>query len=58
MDWYIFHLGDMWIYSLDWLIKKNEKNEKNKKYLKFFLVAETLCFAGFASFEELPETKK
>lgn len=48
----------MWIYSLDWLIKKNEKNEKNKKNFKYFLVAETLCFVGFASFEELPETKK
>ena len=39
-------------------IKKAEKNEKNKKNIKYFLVAESLCFVGFATFEELPETKK
>ena len=38
--------------------KKAEKNEKNKKNFKYFLVAESLCFKGFATFEELPETKK
>ena len=38
--------------------KKSEKNEKNKKNFKYFLVAESLCFKGFASFRELPETKK
>ena len=56
----------MCIYSLDWLIKKItygtcekvEKNEKNKKNFKYFLVAEILCFVGFATFEELPENKK
>ena len=39
-------------------VKKAEKNEKNKKNFKYFLVAESLCFKGFASFRELPETKK
>ena len=39
-------------------MKKSEKNEKNKKNFKYFLVAEILCFVGFATFEELPETKK
>ena len=38
--------------------KKSEKNEKNKKNFKYFLVAESLYFSGFATFEELPETKK
>ena len=38
--------------------KKSEKNEKNKKNFKYFLVAESLCFKGFATFEELPENKK
>ena len=38
--------------------KKQKKNEKNKKNFKYFLVAESLCFKGFATFEELPETKK
>ena len=39
-------------------MKKIRKNEKNKKNFKYFLVAESLCFKGFATFEELPETKK
>ena len=39
-------------------MKKAEKNEKNKKNFKYFLVAEILCFVGFASFRELTETKK
>ena len=38
--------------------KKSEKNEKNKKNFKYFLVAKSLYFSGFATFEELPETKK
>ena len=38
--------------------KKQKKNEKNKKNFKYFLVAESLCFKGFATFEELPENKK
>ena len=43
-------------FSKKW--KKAEKNEKNKKNFKYFLVAEILCFVGFASFRELTETKK
>ena len=43
-------------FSTKW--KKAEKNKKNKKNFKYFLVAESLCFKGFATFEELPETKK
>ena len=39
-------------------MKKSEKTKKNKKNFKYFLVAESLCFKGFASFRELPETKK
>ena len=39
-------------------MKKMKKMKKIKKNFKYFLVAETLCFVGFASFEELPETKK
>ena len=38
--------------------KKQKKTKKNKKNFKYFLVAEILCFVGFATFEELPETKK
>ena len=38
--------------------KKQKKTKKNKKNFKYFLVAESLCFVGFATFEELPETKK
>ena len=38
--------------------EKSEKNEKNKKNFKYFLIAESLCFKWFASFSELPETKK
>ena len=46
--------------ALDFSIieKKNRKKRKNKKNFKYFLVAESLCFVGFATFEELPETKK
>ena len=43
-------------FSTKW--KKSEKTKKNKKNFKYFLVAESLCFIGFATFEELPETKK
>ena len=46
--------------ALDFSIieKKAEKNEKNKKNFKYFLVAESLYFKGFATFGELTETKK
>ena len=43
-------------FSKKW--KKSEKNEKNKKNFKYFWVAESLYFKGFATFEESPETKK
>ena len=43
-------------FSIKW--KKSEKTKKNKKNFKYFLVAESLYFKGFATFEELPENKK
>ena len=43
-------------FSTKW--KKSEKTKKNKKNFKYFLVAESLYFKGFATFGELPETKK
>ena len=38
--------------------EKKAQTKKIKKNFKYFLVAESLCFKGFASFRELPETTK
>ena len=40
------------------IIKKSEKNGKNKKILNIFLIAESLCFKGFAAFYSGSKTKK
>ena len=39
-------------------LEKKQKKTKKIKNFKYFLVAESLYFKGFATFEELLENKK